>query len=37
LSSRAKPGGLKLHLIKKLLTALNAALDKVLFPKGANR
>ena len=30
-------GSVKSHLIKKLLPALNAAPDKVLFPKGANR
>ena len=30
-------GRIKTRLIKKLLAALNAAPDKVLFPKGANR
>jgi hypothetical protein len=30
-------GPVKTRLIKKLLPALNAAPDKVLFPKGANR
>ena len=30
-------GSVKTRLIKKLLPALNAAPDKVLFPKGANR
>jgi small-conductance mechanosensitive channel len=30
-------GSVKTRLIKKLLSALNAAPDKVLFPKGANR
>ena len=30
-------GSVKTSLIKKLLPALNAAPDKVLFPKGPNR
>ncbi|MDQ3546447.1 MAG: hypothetical protein M3429_08035 [Verrucomicrobiota bacterium] len=30
-------GSVKTRLIKKLLPALNAAPDKVLFPKGPNR
>jgi hypothetical protein len=30
-------GRVKTRLIKKLLPALNAEPDKVLFPKGANR
>ncbi len=36
-SAPREAGTVKTRLIKKLLPALNAAPDKVLFPKGPNR